>query len=195
MMVPPGVNGYAPDLDRRVPYEPETARALLAAADYPHGFKVTLDCPNNRYVNDEAVCRALAAQLADVGIDVNVNAQPKQLIFTKVDNHESDFHLLGWAVSGTFDSSDVFFNLYRTESGLNSAGYANPQVDALIEKIDREMITYGRDAMIEEVWKTVLDDVVYIPLHHQVIVWAMRDNLDLPVSPYNQPNFREARFE
>jgi peptide/nickel transport system substrate-binding protein len=56
------------------------------------------------------------------------------------------------------------------------------------------MITYGRDAMIEELWKTVIDDIVYIPLHHQVIVWALRDNLDLPVSPYNQPNFREARF-
>jgi ABC-type oligopeptide transport system substrate-binding subunit len=62
---------------------------------------------------------------------VTVNAQPKQLIFAKVDNHESDFHLLGWAVSGTFDSSDVFVNLYRTGSGSNSAGYANPQVDAL----------------------------------------------------------------
>ena len=49
------------------------------------------------------------------------------------------------------------------------------------------MITYGRDAMIEEVWKIVLDDIVYIPLHHQMIVWAMRDNLDLPVDPFNHP--------
>jgi peptide/nickel transport system substrate-binding protein len=194
MMVPPGVNGYAPDLDRRLPYDLQTARALLAAAGYAQGFSVTLDCPDNRYVNDEAICRAIVAQLADVGIDVTVNAQPKQLIFAKVDNRESDFHLLGWAVSGTFDSSDVFFNLYRTGSGPNSAGYANPRVDELIEKIGREMITYGRDAMIEEVWKLVLDDIAYIPLHHQVIVWAMRANLDLPLSPYNQPNFREARF-
>ena len=47
MMVPPGVNGYAPELDQRLPYEPETARALLAEAGYPEGFSVTLDCPNN----------------------------------------------------------------------------------------------------------------------------------------------------
>jgi peptide/nickel transport system substrate-binding protein len=57
------------------------------------------------------------------------------------------------------------------------------------------MVTYGRDAMIEEVWKTVLGDIVYIPLHHQLIVWAMRDNLDLPVYPFNVPTFREARFK
>jgi peptide/nickel transport system substrate-binding protein len=57
------------------------------------------------------------------------------------------------------------------------------------------MITYARDAMIEEVWKIVLDDIVYIPLHHQIIVWAMRDNLDIPVFAYNEPRFREARFK
>ena len=56
------------------------------------------------------------------------------------------------------------------------------------------MITYGRDAMIEEVWKIVLGDIVYIPLHHQLIVWAMRDNLELPVYPFNHPLFREARL-
>jgi peptide/nickel transport system substrate-binding protein len=195
MMVPPGVNGYAPELDQRLPYEPETARALLAAAGYPQGFKVMLDCPNNRYINDYAICRESAAQLGEVGIDVTVNAQPKDVIFAKVDNHESDFHLLGWAVGGTFDSSDVFSNLYRTGSGANSTGYSNPRVDELIAKIDREMITYGRDAMIEEVWKIVLDDIVYIPLHYQVIVWAMRDNLDIPVFAYNEPLFREARFK
>jgi peptide/nickel transport system substrate-binding protein len=67
-------------------------------------------------------------------------------------------------------------------------------VDELIEKIDSTMITYARDAMIEEVWKIVLGDVVHIPLHHPMIVWAMRDNLDLPVFPFNRPLFREARF-
>ena len=40
----------------------------------------------------------------------------------------------------------------------------------------------------------MLGDIVYVPLHHQVIVWAMRENLDLPVNRYNQPIFREARF-
>ena len=75
------------------------------------------------------------------------------------------------------------------------SGYSNPRVDELIEKIDREMVTYGRDALIEEVWKTVLDDIVYIPLHHQMNVWAMRDNLDIPVYPAGFPLFREARFK
>jgi hypothetical protein len=48
--------------------------------------------------------------------------------------------------------------------------------------------------MIEEVWRTVRDDIVYVPLHQQVIVWAMRDQLDLPVDPWNLPRFRLARL-
>lgn len=49
--------------------------------------------------------------------------------------------------------------------------------------------------MIEEVWTTVRDDVVLVPLHQQVIVRAMRDELELPVDPWNLPRFRLARLK
>ena len=45
------------------------------------------------------------------------------------------------------------------------------------------MVTYGRDAMIEEVWKIVLDDIVYIPLHHQERLGDARQ-LEIPVYPW-----------
>jgi peptide/nickel transport system substrate-binding protein len=99
MMVAPGVNGYAPELNQRLPHDPEAAKRLLAAAGYPQGFGVTLDCPNNRYINDEAICRAIAAQFHEVGIELVVNAQPRNVIFAKIDNRESDFYLFGWSVS------------------------------------------------------------------------------------------------
>ena len=144
--------------------------------------------------NDEAICRAIARQLGDVGIHVVINAQSKDVIYPKIDNRESDFYLDSWAAT-TLDSHEVFINLYRTKGGVNSSGYSNPRVDELIETIGKTMVTYARDAMIEEVWKIVLEDIVYIPLHRQDIVWAMRDNLDLPVYPFNTPTFREARFK
>jgi peptide/nickel transport system substrate-binding protein len=192
MMVPAGALGYAPELDRRLPYDPEAAKALLVEAGYAEGFSVTLDCPNNRYINDEAICRAIAAQLNAVGLNVAVNAQPKEMMFAKFDHRDTDFYLLGW---GTYDSHDVFINFYRTDGAENAAGYSDPKVDGLIETIGNTMITYARDGMIEEVWKTVLDNIVYIPLHYQMIVWAMRDHLEIPVYPYNRPIFAEARFK
>jgi peptide/nickel transport system substrate-binding protein len=187
MLVPPGVNGYAPDLDQRLPYDPEAAKALLSDAGYPDGFSVTLDCPNDSQIlNDAAICRAIAAQLRQVGIDVTANPMPKEVYY----NSESDFWFEDWAA---IDSEIIFVRAYRT-GGISNPFYSNPRVDELIAKIDSTMITYVRNAMIEEVWKIVLGDVVYVPLHHQLIVWAMRDNLDLPVNPYNIPLFREARL-
>ena len=193
MLVAPGAIGYAPDLDKRLVHDPEAAKALLVAAGYPDGFSVTLDCPDNSHmINDEATCRAIAAQLQEIGIAVDANPQPKDVYWAKVGNRESDLWFDTWFA---LDSHWIFVNAYRTGDIDNMSGYSNPRVDELIEKIDREMVTYGRDAMIEEVWKIVLDDIVYIPLHHQMNVWAMRDNLDIPVFPVGFPLFREARFK
>ena len=57
-----------------------------------------MDCPNNRYVNDEAICQATVSMLAKIGIKVNLLAQPKALYFKKVLNPSLDtsFFLLGW---------------------------------------------------------------------------------------------------
>jgi peptide/nickel transport system substrate-binding protein len=60
-------------------------------------------------------------------------------------------------------------------------GYSNPRVDELIEKIGVEMVTYGRDAMLEDAWRIVVDDVVYLPVNHSVTVYALSDRLEIPV--------------
>ena len=69
---------------------------MLAAAGYPDGFAVTLDCPNDRYINDEAICRAAAAMLGEIGIRVTVAARPMREHFPMIKNRETDFYMLGW---------------------------------------------------------------------------------------------------
>jgi peptide/nickel transport system substrate-binding protein len=193
IIVQPGINGYAPELDTRLPFDPDAARALLAAAGYPDGFAVTLDCPNDRYINDEAICRAAAAMLGEIGIRVTVAARRMREHFPMLKNRETDFYLLSWG-SSYFDSLEHFSYLIRSDAPYNATGYTNPHVDELITAIGTELVTYARDVMIEEVWKTVRDDIVFVPLHQQVIVWAMRDELELPVDSGNQPRFRLARL-
>jgi peptide/nickel transport system substrate-binding protein len=147
-------------LDHRLAYSPQAAKALLSEAGYRDGFRVTLDCPNNRYINDEAICRAVAAQLGQVGIAVT----PKERHFRKIRNRETDFYLVGWA-EATVDSQNVLLNFFHSRgSGWNAAGYTNPQVDELIDPLDGEIVTYARDALIEQVWRIVLDDIVIYPL-------------------------------
>ena len=99
IIVQPRVNGYAPELATRPPFDPGTAKALLVAAGYPEGFAVTLDCPNDRYINDEAICRAAAAMLGEVGIRVTVAARPMREHFPRIKNRQTDFYMLGWATN------------------------------------------------------------------------------------------------
>jgi peptide/nickel transport system substrate-binding protein len=193
MLIQPGINGYAPELATRLPFDPSAAKALLAAAGYPEGFAVTLDCPNDRYINDEAICRTAAAMLGEIGIRVAVAARPMREHFPRIKRRETDFYMLGWGTT-TYDSLYPFSYLIRSDAPYNATGYADAHVDDLIDRIGTELVTYGRDAMIEEVWKTVGADIVYVPLHQQVIVWAMSNRLDLPVDPWNLPRFRLAQL-
>jgi hypothetical protein len=58
------------------------------------------------------------------------------------------------------------------------------------------MVTYVRDALIEKVWRKVLGDIVYVPLYRPINAWAMRADLDLPISIMvgGRPDFRDARY-
>ncbi len=83
LMIGPGINGWTAEEDRVTRPDLARARALLAEAGYPNGFGVTMDCPNDRYVNDEAICTAVAAMLARIGARVSVNAQTRARWFRR----------------------------------------------------------------------------------------------------------------
>ena len=194
MIIQPGMNGYTPEFDARSPYNPDAAKALLAAAGYPDGFEVRLDCPKNRYLNDEAICRAVAGMLAKIGITVDLAIAPWASTSPSCGSG-GPTSICSVGQRSTFDSHNHFVYLYRSDGQYNATGYAKPRVDELIDTIGTTMVTYARDAMIEEVWRTVLADVVVVPLHHQIMVWALRDRLELPIDALDLPRFRLARLK
>jgi peptide/nickel transport system substrate-binding protein len=181
----PGVNGFNPALNNRPKVDLVKAKALLAEAGYPNGFTVTLDCPNDRYIADEATCTAIAAMMARVGVKVEVFARTKVKYFADIANSagfKTSFYLLGWTPS-TYDADNVIRDHLASREmklGLgNAGGYSNKRVDQLEPMISQELDPKKRQAMIDEVIKIVQDDVGYIPLHQQRITWAARDNINL----------------
>jgi peptide/nickel transport system substrate-binding protein len=191
----PAVHGYTEELDQRLAYDPDLARSLLAEAGYADGFSIQLDCPNDRYINDEAICQAAVSMLAKVGIDVSLSAISKTLHFPKIHNRETDFYMLGWGVP-TLDSHFAFSYLFKSaDQGWNGSGWVDASVDDMTDAIEIEIDLDKRDAMIADLWKKVDDNVNYIPLHHQVIVWAMRDTIDMPMSADNDPRFRYLTYK
>jgi len=181
----PGIIGFNPALNTRPKVDLAKSKALLAEAGYPEGFGVTLDCTNDRYVNDEAICTAIGSMLARVGVKVNVYARTKVKVFADVNypNYKTSFYMLGWTPA-TYDAHNALKSLLETRApgghGLtNLGGYSNAHVDQLIQQISVELDAKKRLAMIDEAMKTIQDDVGVIPLHQQTIVWAAKTNIEL----------------
>ena len=181
MITPPGVHGNTPDNDTAYGFDVEKAKALLGEAGYPDGFTLQLDCPNNRYNNDEKICQAAVAMLAKIGVKVNLEAIPKAQHFPKIQNRTSDFYMLGWGVP-TLDSHYVFSYLLANDGSWNATGYNNARVNEITQQITTETDLDKRTALIDEAWDIVKAEMPYVPLHHQVIAWAMSDKLDVPIA-------------
>lgn len=183
LMVGPGVNGYNAELNKRLPFDPEASKKLLAEAGYPTGFSVDMNCPNDRYVNDGQICEAVAANLARVGVKVNLKAETKGTYFPKILRRDTSFYLLGWTPS-TYDAHNALNALMRCvdDKGtgqFNLGAYCNPKVDELTVKIQSETDQTKRNAMIREAFELHSADIGHLPLHQQALAWGTSKKVTL----------------
>ena len=185
LIIPENTEGYDAKLRERYPYDPAASRKLLAEAGYAAGFPVTLDCPNDRYINDEAICQSLVPMLARVGIKVTLNAQTKSKHFDKIlrkSNNNTSLFLLGFSPE-TADAMATFvptMTMKGEGAGAWNAGrYTNPKVEELVEQIRVEMNQEKRRALMSEVLRIHKEDVGHAPLHEQLIIWGVRDGVEV----------------
>ncbi len=197
LMVAPAVNGFNADLNNsRLPFDVETAKALMAEAGYADGFEVTMDCPNDRYVNDEKICQAVASMLAKIGVKVDLLAQTKSKYFGKVleqNNYDTSFFLLGWTPS-TFDSHNPLAAMMSCRGdglgAFNLGGYCNERVTELTKLIQGETDQEKRQSMIDEAFQIHADEVGHIPLHQQPLSWGVSDRVSVVQRPDNVLDLR-----
>ena len=174
----------------RPKFNVEVARQLLRQAGYANGFSANLDCPNNRYVNDAALCTAIAAMLAKVNVLLQVNLMPKAQFFQKLEKLESHFYLLGWGGAET-DAQPTMNPLMHSKNDALAKGednygqFSNAELDRLIDLAAVEADSVKRLEYVGSALKIHSGQVHHLPLHRQVLVWAMRSNVTTPPAANN----------
>jgi len=199
LMIAPGVHGHTTELDKVAAADPGGARKLLAEAGYPNGFEFTLDCPNNRYVNDEEICQGLVGMWAKAGVRVKLNAIPFSTHIPKILKHDTSAYMLGWGVA-TFDGLYTLQSLVRTKTtgadgSFNCGRVSDPKLDQLIDAMKTETDVKKRDGLLRQALVMTRDEAYYVPLHHQMRPWAMKKNVSTLHRADDRPEARFARID
>ena len=179
--------GYLPGL-KRLPYDPAKAKQLLAEAGYPDGFDITVAGPNDRYVNDEKICEAVAKYLAKVGLNVNLDVKPKSIFFDELSEFKHQFYLIGW-FDGSFDfgrSAEKLLHTVDKDKGMgayNGTKYSNPEIDKMIIESSSIIDRAEREKALQAINKKSVEDVAWIPLHYQQDIFAVVKGKDVKFTP------------
>ena len=197
-MVAPGINGYDPTLDTRMPYDPEASKRLLAEAGYAAGFEFTMDCSNDRYVNDEKICQAIVGMLGRVGLKVNLLAQTRSKFFEKVLSRKTSFAMLGWQPL-TYDAHSTLQDTMSTPKDkvgtYNVGNFSNARIDELTRQVEVETDPAKRQALISEALAIDKQVFGHIPLHQAGLAWGVRKGVHVVQKSDDSLEFKYVTFD
>ena len=185
-LLPPGHWAYADVVhwDRDLP----RAKALLDAAGYPDpdgaGPKPRLHLiyKTSSDAFRVSVARVIAAQLAEIGLDVEVRSFEFATFFADVKHGTYQLASMQTSEITEPDYYFMYFNSSRIPSTENPDGgnrwrYVNPEVDRLTAAGRHELDRDRRRALYADVQRQVAQDVPIVPLWHEDNV--VLSNVDL----------------
>ncbi|MSP03484.1 MAG: ABC transporter substrate-binding protein [Acetobacteraceae bacterium] len=173
----PGQYGHDPSLPP-TRHDPLEAKRLLAEAGYPNGFRLTMHCQNDRFVNDAAICQAIAQMLTRAGIATTPEVMPHAVWVPRANKKEFSFFTTFW----TFDTPEpsiVLISQFATADAARGRGafnrgvYSNPEFDSVLEKALTMTDRDKREKLLIQATGIAIRDHATVPLHHQFNIEAM----------------------
>lgn len=153
---------WAYDPDAKLPeYDVEKAKALLAEAGYPDGFKIKLTCNQGNFFREHFVEYA-QAELAKIGIEVEVvKAEWGTFIGSVMDG---TFEMAFYNEEGGIPDPDVAYEYWHTGGPNNYTKYSNADVDGWLQEARVGSDLEARKAAYYKVQAQLNQDLPTIPI-------------------------------
>ena len=176
--IPPALGGS--DAARR-PYAHDTAaaRRLLREAGVGQGFSVQL-WRSGTNVELGRVAQAIQAQLAAVGVQVEIVSRDASSMREAVRKGDTDMAVLDWWADYP-DADNFLYPLFHSASfgpGGNYSFYSDPVTDSLILAARRTVDPSAREALYRRIDNRVFEAAPWIYLWFPVDLWAAQPSLD-----------------
>jgi peptide/nickel transport system substrate-binding protein len=184
-MFSPTIDGWDARFARPAEFDPAKARTLLKEAGYPDGFVVDLDCTAQQPA--DAICQAISAMLAKVGVRAVYQPQPFNILLPRLTAGDTSMYVIGWNV-GTAEAEQALLPLVHTRGGqavgeYNFGGYSNRLVDELIDRGRVEFDPQKRKAAFVAAMDALDADAAFVPLVYRKVIWALRSGVTTIARP------------
>lgn len=164
-ILPPGMPGYNEGLEG-IPYDPEGARELLEQAGGPGALGDLRLLSSGRGASVGPIIEALVALWEDnLGVTVEVDQEEFGLFLSDLDEGNFQMFDLGW-IADYVDPQNFLDIKFHSASANNETGYANPEVDALLEEARTEQDEEARLELYRQAEELIVEDEPWLPLYH-----------------------------
>jgi len=159
------------------PFDVDRALDLMRQAGFEEGFKVALHYANDRMPLE--LGPTVAQLLAAINVDVEVNGVPAAVFNPARTRGEYSLYMASWATL-TGEANYMLSSLMHSNDpakslgAFNIRGYANPEMDRLIEEAGVEMNEDKRRQLLEDANMLVATDRPDLPLAVNISAWGIR---------------------
>jgi oligopeptide transport system substrate-binding protein len=167
-ILPPSVPGYAPQV-KRLAFDRERARVLLAEAGFPGGKGLPVMAYHfNTSDANQRIAEVLQAQLKELGIALELRRLDWAAHIKVVDAGGAPFFRQGWIADYPDPENFLTVLFHSRNAGVagNTSRYRNPTVDRLLDEADTMASGPARHDRYAQAEQIIVDEAAWISLYH-----------------------------
>jgi peptide/nickel transport system substrate-binding protein len=195
--LPSSIDGTSQTL-RPTPFDAARARALLAEAGFPNGFRLTLHATTDRYPKDEQVAQAVAQMWTRAGIQAQVAGVAGQVFFTEATRQGYSAFIAQYGTNEAGEGPRALVHSFEAGRGYGNANrtrFSDPRLDALIQAALTEIDPEQRRQKMAAAIEAAMEEVAIIPIFHPAWDFAAKRGLVVTSRPERRFNAMMVRPE